>query len=167
MEVTNVVSFNWTIIMQLINTLVICVVLGKLLAQPIHNFVKKRQDAIDASLDQAEKKNQEALDLKREYEHKIRMAQRESRDIISAAKVKADNRSREIINEADRQADELKRMAELEIEREKNRTIHEAKEQIVSMAVFMAEKILEKELDEQEQREFINRILKEVGKTDV
>ncbi len=167
MEVTGVVQFNWTIIMQLINTLIICVVLGKVLAQPIHNFVKKRQDAIDASLDFAQQKNQEALELKREYELKIRGAQKESRDIISAAKAKADNRYREIINEADRQADELKRLAELEIEREKNKTVYEAREEIVSLAVFMAEKILEKELDEKEQRAFIDRILKEVGKTDV
>ena len=165
--VAGVTSFNFTIIMQLINTLIICVVLGKILAKPVHEFILKRQNEVDQSLQNAEMKNQEAIELRRQYEHKIRSAQRESRDILTAAKAKADNRSKEILNEANRQADELKRLAEVEIEKEKYRTLNEAKEQIVSMAVFMAEKILEKELDETEQREFINRVLDEVGRKDV
>lgn len=166
MEALGVVSFNWTIILQLINTLIICIVLGKLLVKPIHEFVEKRQNDVDASLRNAEQKNQEAMELRRQYEYKIKSAQKEGRDIVKAAKARAEDRSREIIGEANRQADELKRLAEAEIEKEKSRTLNEAKEQIVSMAVFMAEKILEKELDEQEQREFVNRILNELGEKD-
>ena len=110
-------------------------------------------------------KDKDKFSIEEETEWRIQVLKRTAR--ISAAKAKADNRYREIINEADRQADELKRLAELEIEREKNKTVYEAREEIVSLAVFMAEKILEKELDEKEQRAFIDRILKEVGKTDV
>lgn len=167
MDTTGIISFNWTIILQLINTLIICIILGKLLVKPIHEFVQKRQNDVDDSLKNAEIKNQEAIELRRQYEHKIKAAQREGRDIVKAARTKAEDRSREIIGEANRQAEELKKMAEAEIEKEKSRTLNEAKEQIVSMAVFMAEKILEKELDEKEQREFINRILNELGEKDV
>ena len=167
MDVLGVVSFNRTIILQLINTLIICIVLGKILIKTVHEFVQKRQNDVDESLRNAELKNQEAMELRRQYEHKIKAAQREGRDIVKAARAKAEDRSKEIISEANRQADELKRMAEAEIEKEKSRTLNEAKEQIVSMAVFMAEKILEKELDEKEQREFVNRILDELGEKDV
>lgn len=161
-----IISFNWTLVMQLINTLIICLLLGKFLVKPVHELVRKRQDGITSSMREAELKNQEALQLKATYEEKLKDAGRESRKLINEAKEKADVNSRRVLDLANKRTEELKRQAEMEIEEEKHRKVNEAKDEIVGMAVFMAQKILEKELDQDKQKDFVNQMLEEVQSSD-
>ena len=56
--------------------------------------------------------------------------------------------------------------AESEIESMKREASEALKKEAVSLAVLMASKIIEKKLDEQSQREFLNKMIKDAGKDD-
>lgn len=55
------------------------------------------------------------------------------------------------------------RQTEAEIERLKKKALEDMKEEIGMLAIFAAEKILEKQLDHQEQQAVIGRIIDEAG----
>ena len=59
----------------------------------------------------------------------------------------------------------IKNRAEKEIEREKLKAVNELKEDIVSLSLLAASKVLEKDIDQNQDRELITQFLNEVGDT--
>ena len=97
---------------------------------------------------------------------KIADIEGEGREIIKNAKQKADAQAKDIIEEANRQAAEMLKRAEEEIEREKLRAMADMKVQIANLAIFAAEKIIEKQLDYAGQQEMIAGIIEQAGKAE-
>jgi F-type H+-transporting ATPase subunit b len=107
------VEFSWTFVFQIVNTLILYLVLKKFLFVPVTEFIQGRQDEIQSSYDDAEKTNEEAKNLKSEYENKLDKVEEEKQEILIAAKKKADEQGSEIIKESKEQAAKLKRKKQL------------------------------------------------------
>jgi len=159
------VSIDATLLFQLINTFVLYLLLKKVLFKPVTEFMKKREDGIAKQFKDAESKEAMALELQKEYEEKIKHSEEEGRQIIKDSVAKAEARAAEIIKDAEKEIAVLKDRAEKDIEREKEKAINALKDEIASLALMTASKVIEKELDGDTHGALINQFIDEVGDT--
>lgn len=157
------VEISWTLVFQIINTLILFWFLKKLLFKPVTEFMEERQNTIAASIKEAEDKNQQADNRKNEYQAKLEQVQEEGRQILKEASRKAESKADEIIKEAQREAEKLLNRAEAEIKRQNEKAMNELKDEIASLAVMAAGKIIEKSLDEENHNQLIREFIDEVG----
>ena len=156
---------GWTMLFQLANTFILYMFLRRFLFKPVTEFMAKRESDIKTSLDTAEKKNQEAEQLMSDYQEKVKNAESESKEIVRKATVRAENRANEILRAAEERADEYKHNAEKDIEREKARAMHHIKDEISSLAILAASKIIEEDLSDDKHRLMAEKFIDEVGDT--
>ena len=161
---TELIEFNWTIVFIWVNILVLYLVLKKFFFEKVRNFMQARQKAIQDTLDNADQVNKNADARLAEYESLIAGAEAEGRDIVKAAKERADAQAQYIIAEANEKAAARLQQAEQEILREKELARAEMQDEIATLAIYAAERILERELDEEKQRAFVLRIMEEAGR---
>lgn len=160
---TELISFDWTFLFILINFLILYLIMKRFFFEQIRNFMLKRQNDIQDAFDSAEKRELEAKELMEEYESDFAQLEVKGREVVKEAKVKAESQARDIISEAERKAAAILAQAEVEIEREKQRALADMKQEISALVLFAAEKVLEKQLDHQEQQGVIDKLLTEAG----
>ena len=112
-------------------------------------------------------KKQRALEiierLKKEYEEKLKAADKEAESILSEARKVAMHNEQKIVDEAKQEAARIIERANAEAELEKQRVADEVKQQIISVAAVMASKFVAKAMDDQENDALIEQTLNEMG----
>lgn len=156
---------GWPMLFQLVNTFILYMFLRRFLFKPVTEFMQKRESEIKNNLDSAERKNQEADQLMADYKEKIKNAEFEGKEIIRHAAAKAEGKSSDILRAAEEHAEELKRNAQKDIEREKARAMHHIKDEISSLAILAATKIIEEDLSDEKHRIVAEKYIDEVGDT--
>lgn len=159
------VELNQTFVIQIINTIILFVALRMLLFEPVSEFMQKRSDGIANSMKDAETKNVEADELKALYGSKISKAEEEGHQIVRDAALRAEDRAAKIVKEAEQDAKNIKAKAELDIQREHEKAMNSLKDEIASLAVMAASKIVEKEMDESSHKTFVKQFIDRVGDT--
>lgn len=164
MQSLEVISVNiWDILISLLNLLIIFLLFKKFLYKPVRNVLDKRKSAIDEQYDVAEQAKQSALNDKKVYEMKLRTAQDEADDMIKKAAATADRRSAKIIGDAKEKADGIIRQGHSEVELEKKKASDEIKREIAEVSTLLTEKVLEREINENDHRGFIDSFIQGIG----
>ena len=153
----------WEIITQLINLLLLFLLLKHFLFKPVQNILNARQAEIDKSYADAETAQTRAEELRDEYEKRISDAKAEAADIAKAASRKAQAHYDEVVGTAKADAARLREKAEAQIEQEKKKARNELKDEISGIAVDIASKVVEREIDEKDHEELISEFIKGVG----
>lgn len=156
---------GWTMAFQLVNTFILFMFLRRFLFKPVTEFMAKRENEIKSTFDLAEKKNQEAEQIMADYKEKIKHADQEGKEIIRHATIKAESKSSEIVKSAEEHAQEVKDKAQKEIEREKAKAIHLIKDEIASMAILAAGKVVEADMSAEKHQSMVAKFIDEVGDT--
>ncbi|MFZ7887760.1 F0F1 ATP synthase subunit B [Bacillus subtilis] len=159
-------SFNGgDILFQLLAMLILLALLKKYALGPLLNIMKQREDHIAGEITSAEEKNKEAQQLIEEQRVLLKEARQESQTLIENAKKLGEKQKEEIIQAARAESERLKEAARTEIVKEKEQAVSVLREQVASLSVMIASKVIEKELDEQAQEKLIQDYLKEVGES--
>ncbi len=153
----------WTALFVLLNTLAIFFVARKFLFAPVHKLISDRQKEIDDSYAGAEKARADAEALKSEYESKLAQAQTASEQILSDAQKRARAREEEILKSARAEAGALLDKAVADIELEKRKAVSEAEHEISSLALALAEKVLEREITDADREALTDRFIDGLG----
>ena len=153
----------WEIITQLINLLLLFLLLKHFLFKPVQNILNARQAEIDKSYADAVTAQTRAEELRDEYEKGISDAKAEAADIAKAASRKAQAHYDEVVGTAKADAARLREKAEAQIEQEKKKAMNELKDEISGIAVDIASKVVEREIDEKDHEELISEFIKGVG----
>ncbi len=153
----------WTLIFTLLNLfLTICVVkhffFGKISA-----MLEKRQALTDAQIRDAEAAKEEALAIKTEYETNMAQAKEKANEILNTAQKTAAIQSEEMIREATAQVAAMKAKAERDIAQEKKKAVNEIKSEIGDMAMEIAGKVIEREINDADHTNLINEFIANVG----
>jgi len=152
-----------TIIAQLFIFIVLLALLRMYAWNPLMNVMKQREEHIASEIETAEKNREEAERYLAESKEELRKTREEAQAIIENAKQLSEKQGKEIVAKAKEEAERIKKEALAEIEREKEEAINSLKEQVASLSVMIAAKVIEKELDEKAQEQLIRDYLKEVG----
>ncbi|MGO4889154.1 F0F1 ATP synthase subunit B [Anaerobacillus sp. MEB173] len=157
-------EIHWgDIIYQIVIFVILLALLRKYAFGPIMGIMKKREEHIVNEIEQAEKNRKESEKLVSEQKVAIQTARKEAQEIVESAKKLAQQQSNEIVTASRAEAERLKEDALKEIQTEKERAVTQLREQVASLSVLIASKVIEKELNEQEQEKMIKEYIKEVG----
>jgi F-type H+-transporting ATPase subunit b len=153
----------WTFIIQIINLFIQVYLIKKFLFKPINDILQKRKDLADKEIREARQAQDEANSLKSQYEDSLTNAHAEAARIVSDAQKEAENKAETIVRDAEQQANTLKAKASADIEQEKKKAINEAKDEIGSLAMEIAGKVVEKEISEADHKKLIDDFITKVG----
>ena len=153
----------WTLIFTWGNLLILLLLMKKFLFKPVRKMMLDRENEVKAMYDDAEKSKNDAAELKTEYESKLSLARDDAEEIIKTATRNATLKSEEIIAEAHNTAAGIIERADKQIEAEKRNAENELKDEVASLAVSRAEKVIDKEIDEAKHKELIDTFIGEMG----
>lgn len=164
MQTLDVISVNiWHILISLCNLAILFFVLKKFLYKPVRKMLSQRQKTIDDKYAEADKALSDALGAKEKYEKQLEKADSDAQNIIKKAADTADERSKEIISSAKNEASLISQRAHNDAELEKRKAKEEIKDEIISVSTLLAEKLLEREISEDDHREMIDSFIENIG----
>lgn len=163
-HVPNLFPDPGTLIWTIINFTILLWALHKFLYKPLMGAIATREQEIEGALKKAREDREEAERLRQQFESQIANAQREAHEIINKATKAATTAKEQIEAETRAKTAEMLENAQKTIEREKAKAIAELREEVASLAVAVAGKVIEKNLDNAEQKRLAERFVAEVGK---
>lgn len=148
---------------QLIILLIVIFVLGKFAWKPIVNALDEREKGISDALAAAEKAKLEMARLTNENEQLLKEAREERDAILKEAKELKDKIVAEAKNLAQTEGAKLIENAKREIEEQKLKALADVKNQVSSLSLEIARKVLTKEFEDQnKQQALVTDLLKDV-----
>ncbi|MBO1579685.1 MULTISPECIES: F0F1 ATP synthase subunit B [Bacillus] len=152
-----------TIAYTLVVFLILLIMLRKFAWGPLMGIMKEREEHVASEIDAAEQSNAEAKKLVEEQREMLKQSRVEAQELIERAKKQAEDQKDVIVAAAKEEAESIKASAVQEIQREKEQAIAALQEQVASLSVQIASKVIEKELKEEDQVKLIRDYIKEVG----
>ncbi len=164
MQTLEIISINlWSILISLANLVILFLIVKKFLYKPVKNVLAERKSEIDNKYQEAEDAKLSAQKDKEDWENKMQSANQQANDIIKNAEQSAEVRKDAIIEDANQKARTIIRRAENEAELEKQKAKESIKKEITDVSTALAEKMLEREIKEEDHKALIDTFLNEVG----
>ena len=151
-------------VFYVINFLILVGLLTKFLYRPFLNMLEIRKQSIQDALDNAELINRRADEKMENYDRQIVKLEEQGREIIKEAKERAEKQADEIIEEAHSKANSIIVAAERQVELEKQKALEEMKQQVATLALLAAEKIVERSIAQVGQDQIVDEIIEQAGK---
>ena len=152
-----------TLIAQICNLFIQLLVVKIFFLDKIKAILDQRREAADKQITDAEAAKAEAMAIKATYEKNMEQSKAKADDILMNAQRSATSRSEEIIGQAQAAAAQIKSKASADIEMEKKKAINDAKNEISGLAMAIAGKVVERELNSADQADLIDRFINELG----
>ena len=153
----------WTALFILLNTLTIFFVAKKFLFGPVMQIITERQKEIDDMYADADSAKADAEAMRDEYQLKLSDAQATSERIVKEAMARGQAREEEILRKANADAAAIMDKASADIAQEKKKAINDAKNEISGLAMAIAGKVVERELNEADQAKLIDSFIDGLG----
>jgi len=153
----------WTALFVLLNTLAIFFVARKYLFQPVHKMISDRQKEIDDMYADAGKAKEVAEKMASDYQEKLSQAQATAERLVKEAVSRGQTREEEIVRQANAEAAAILDKAQSDIALEKKKAVNDAKNEISSMALAIAEKVVGRELQASDQEKLVDHFIDELG----
>ena len=136
-----------------------------LLFNPARKMLKDRQERISNDIDSAKEDKESAAALKAEYEAKLKEVDREAEGILAEARQKAMKNQAKMIDEAKEEASRIVKRAQEEAELEKKHAMDDMKQEMITVAAMMAQKVVAASIDTNIQSTLVDETLKEMGES--
>ena len=163
-EYQSLVAINpVTLIAQICNLFIQMFLVKKFFLDKIQAVLDKRRAAADEQLTAAESAKAEAMQIKETYEQNMQEAKAQASEILDRAQKTATTRGEEIIRQASEEAAQLKQKAAADIAMEKKKALNDAKDEISGVAMAIAEKVVERQLDSADHDKLINQFIDGLG----
>ena len=160
----SIVGVNfWTALFTLCNMPITFLILKKLLFKPVKKMIDDRQQEIVGQYAEAERRRQEAEQAKLAYDQEIAQAKQKRDEIVREAAELARRQERDILDAAREEAKAITVKAHSDIQLERRKVFSEMKTEISDIAIEIAEKVTEKEIDSEKHRELIDSFIDQIG----
>lgn len=164
MKTLDVISVNlWDIVVSLCNLAILFLIMKKFLYKPVRKMLEQRRKTVDDMYAQADEALTKAESDKAKYEEKLAEAKDDAQAIIKKATDTADERSKEIVSSAREEASLIVDRARSAAELEMKKAQQEIKGEIVSVSTLLAEKLLEREISEDDHKSMIDSFIEDMG----
>ncbi|MHC0036517.1 F0F1 ATP synthase subunit B [Pseudoneobacillus sp. C159] len=151
------------IVFQLVMFIILLALLKKFAWGPLMGIMKQREDHIAGEINAAEQSRKETSKLLEEQRELLKQARSEAQELIENAKKQGDVQREEIMAAARVEAERVKESAKREIELQKEQAVAAIREQVASLSVLIASKVIEKELTAADQEKLINEYIQGAG----
>jgi F-type H+-transporting ATPase subunit b len=157
--------FSSLIFWEVVSFVILLFVLYKFAFPGILSVLEEREKKIKDSLDQAERHRSEAESRLKEYEAKLNAAAKEAEGILTAAKERAQRLMDENEQRMTIEAERIKGDATREIDQERRKAIQDIRVQTTELALMVAEKVVQRSLNEADHRKFADEALEALSKS--
>ncbi|MCA0430532.1 MAG: F0F1 ATP synthase subunit B [Bacteroidetes bacterium] len=152
------------IVWTTITFVLLLVILAKFAWKPILNAVKERETSIENALQAAEKAKLEMAELKAGNEKILNEARAERDALLKEARDLKEGIINEAKTKATKEAERILQGAREQIVNEKNAAITDLKNQVATLSIDIAEKILKTELsNDDKQKALVGNLMKDVN----
>ncbi|AQS60378.1 F0F1 ATP synthase subunit B [Desulforamulus ferrireducens] len=156
-------GFNGTILAQMFNFLVLLILLRAVAYKPFMNMLEKRKQLIESSIAAAEEDKRQAEALRASLQADLQRARQEAAEIIARATKNAEDQAQQIIEAAKAEATRVREGALADIQREKEKAVAELRDQVATLSILVASKIIDQKLNDDIQKDLVNKFVKEAG----
>lgn len=151
------------LVFTIMNLLIIYFIIRRFLFKPVQNVLAQRQEEIDKQFENAKKTEEEALELKKQYEESVSGIEAQCRETVNEARIKASEEYERILADAQAEADKLIKDSKRTAEQEKEKNIREAKIQIADLVMEATAKVVASGQGAAADRELYNQFLAKTG----
>ena len=156
-------QFLFDAIVLALSMLVLFKLLSFLLFNPVRDLLEKRKQRVADDQETAKRERQVATAFKEEYDQKLKEVDKEAEAILTEARKRAKQNEAKIVAEAKEEAARIIARANAEIELEKKRALDDMKQEMITIASMMADKVVAASIDTNVQESLIDETLKEMG----
>ncbi len=156
-------EFNATLLAQIVDFIILLIFLRLVVYKPLSRLLNQRSENIEKNIAVAEQERQQAEQLKAGYEAEMRRARGQAQDIIQKAAKAGEEQAAEIIESAKNEALRLKESALAEIQHEKQKAVTELRDQVASLSIMVAGKIIDQKITDDIQHGMVQEFIKEAG----
>ena len=153
-----------TSLITIVIFLLLLAVLAKYAWGPIVAGLEARENRIRADVEAAEKARADAEAARAEYQSQIADAEQRQRDMMAQATTDANKLRDRKMQDAEHEVREFREKNMREIEQAKRDAVAEVRREAAVMAVAIAEKILQREVSQEDQKQLIEESLNEFEK---
>lgn len=153
----------WNFVAAICNLLIQMWLIKKFLFKPVQKVLAQRQQLADDQIAQAETALGDAEAMRADYERRLAAAKEEAAALVQNATRTAQLRSEEILRQAQADAVEIKNKADADIAQQRKKAINEVKDEIGGIALEIASKVVEREIDEKAHQDLIDEFIRNVG----
>jgi len=129
----------------------------------LNKTLEARQAAIRADYEAAEAAKTEAQSLLDDYQDQLAGASDEAAGIVDDARTAGDQVKADIVARAEVEAGQIKERAQGEIAGEREQVAGELRRQVADLSIGVAEKVVGDSLDDERQRELVDRYIDDLG----
>ena len=152
-----------TLIAQICNLFIQLFFVKKFFLDKIKAILDARRAAADQEITDAQTAKAEAMEIKATYEKNMQEAKVQANEIIDRAQKTATARGEESLRQASEEAAQLKQKAANDVAMEKKKALNDAKDEISGIAMAIAEKVVERQLDSSDHDKLINQFIEKLG----
>ncbi|MCI5816969.1 F0F1 ATP synthase subunit B [Ruminococcus sp.] len=154
-----------SLLFTLLNTLILFLVIKHFLFGRVHAVLEARQQEVAKTYQEAEDASKHASQLEQEYTGLMQNAKTESEQLIRNATRTAQTRSEEILAQARKDSGDMLEHAAEQIEQDKKRARNQLRGEISDLAVEVARKVVERDLNSGDHDRLISDFIDSVGDT--
>ena len=136
--------------------------LAKLAFPRISDALGRRQQAIEDSIDTAERTRTEAEQILAEYRERLKEARTQSDEIVARARQTAETHESEAKAHGEEIIAEAAKRAERDIEAATQKALGELRKEVADLTIMATEKVTRKTLDDSDQKRLVEEALGEL-----
>ena len=129
----------------------------------LNKTLEARQQAIRSDYEAAEAAKVEAQSLLGDYQEQLAGAKNEAAGIVDEARTAGDQVKADILTRAETEAEKIKERAQGDIAGERERISGDLRRQVADLSIGVAEKVVGDSLDDDRQRQLVDRYIDELG----
>ena len=161
-----VIDINGTVIVELITFVVMLAVLARYVYPEIVKVAEARRRAIAEQLREAEKARADAEARLQEAQKKLEDARKTAQQVLEAANKSGEQARQDLKQKAEEEARRISESARKDIEADRERALHSARNEVAGMVVAATQKVIGETLDDHKHRQLIERAIEEVASGD-
>lgn len=144
-----------TILAQMLNFFILVWILARFAYKPLVSMMQERKERIAKDLADAQAARNEAEQCKADYAAQIANARQEAQQIVEKAVQQAEATTREQLAAAREQIEREKERARQDIVNERDRAMNNLRNEVISLSVAMATKVVAKDMDSETNTKLI------------
>lgn len=156
-------DINFTFLWTALNLVVLYLFLNKFLFKRVGEYMEKRTKEIEENIKKAESMKAEGEEYKAEQQKLLDTAVEKRGEILAEAREKATKDYDEIIKTAKGESARILTTAHDAIERDRNQAMLGMRNEVVSIALSAASKVIEANMDTEKNRKLIDEFLDKEG----
>ena len=153
------VDLNGTLLAQIINFLVLTGILAIIAYKPLLRVLAGRQNLIAEKLSASESEKLQAEQLKREYEEQLAAAHAQAQKLVAEAVTAATQAKEQVLSETRTANTRMLQTALAEIAAERVKAMAQLRNEVVSLSLLTATKIIDHQLDPEVNAQLVTEML--------